>query len=247
MQIHGPESAWRAQYWIFVRITCGLWLHALCRARSCEVMCLQVRAHSRANSFLPALYYEVRTQDSINLVDLLIRLADIWSKAIEGAMSTVHIITSLDHTSDNYRFHQAQMMHFLVAALDILIFTTACPSSISMPHELSCKARRSLETALKQLQDAANSSQQASNVWERLKGITSRLGVLPDNNNGTRTQAMLLDSAQTNTHPEVAPKSLHNQSDFTLPLDDMSWTYPLPLNGVDFDYSLDVSSTSYMI
>ncbi|KIW95882.1 uncharacterized protein Z519_02947 [Cladophialophora bantiana CBS 173.52] len=114
--------------------------------------------------------------------------SDIWITSVDVAADTIMVLTQLDSSTREYRFHQAQFNHFLISALDILLFATTHKSSgvgspsangeeLSVPDEIAQKARQSSAAALGRLQRLAETSVQSKYLWERIRGVASRLNL----------------------------------------------------------------------
>ncbi|KIW78498.1 hypothetical protein Z517_08335 [Fonsecaea pedrosoi CBS 271.37] len=112
--------------------------------------------------------------------------ADIWVTSVDIAADTVAVLSELDSSGGEYLFHQAQFNHFLISALDVLLFATTHRSSgvgspsangqeLVVPTEIAQKARQSSTTALARLQTLAETSIQSKYLWERVRGVVSRL------------------------------------------------------------------------
>ncbi|OAL21455.1 hypothetical protein AYO22_07851 [Fonsecaea multimorphosa] len=111
---------------------------------------------------------------------------DIWTTSVEIAADTVKVLTQLDSFKQEYLFHQAQFNHFLISALDVLLFATTHKSAgvgspsangeeLSVPADIAHKARQSSTIALARLQRLAETSVQSKYLWERVRHVASRL------------------------------------------------------------------------
>ncbi|OAP56058.1 hypothetical protein AYL99_09237 [Fonsecaea erecta] len=114
--------------------------------------------------------------------------SDIWITSVDIAAETVKVLTQLDSSKKEYLFHQAQFNHFLVSAMDILLFATTHKSSgvgspsangeeLSVPADIANKARQSSTVALARLQRLAETSIQSQYLWERVRRVASRLNL----------------------------------------------------------------------
>ena len=85
---------------------------------------------------------------------------------MDTAADTIEVLSQLDISTKEYRFHQAQFNHFLVSALDILLFATTYKSTgvgspsangeaLAIPEATARKARQSSMIALDRLRGLA--------------------------------------------------------------------------------------------
>jgi len=102
---------------------------------------------------------------------------DIWTTSGDGAANTVQTLASLDNNTMEHRFHQAQFNHFLVSALDILLFATTCGSSkcgnpsanekeIIVTDATRVKARQYSMVTLDLLRSLAGTIHHSKYLWE---------------------------------------------------------------------------------
>ncbi|KIW73385.1 hypothetical protein PV04_01512 [Phialophora macrospora] len=112
---------------------------------------------------------------------------DIWT-IVDIAADTIQVLTQLDSNKREYRFHEAQMNHFLVTALDILVFATTHKTSgvespsangeaLSIPPETAQKAQKASKLALNRLRGLAECSTQTEYLWDRVQMMASRLNL----------------------------------------------------------------------
>lgn len=109
---------------------------------------------------------------------------DIWAASVDNAADTVHVLSRLDTSSKEYRFHRPQLNHFLISALDLLLFActsdpsrSAPKSAISLSDATCFKARQSSMVALNLLRTLAEVSDHSRNLWEKTRGVASRLNL----------------------------------------------------------------------
>jgi hypothetical protein len=109
---------------------------------------------------------------------------DIWT-IVDIAADTIQVLTQLDPYRKEYRFHEAQLNHFLVSALDVLLFATTHKTSgvespsangeaLSIPPETAQKAQKGSKLALNRLRGLAECSSQAGYLWDRVQMMASR-------------------------------------------------------------------------
>jgi hypothetical protein len=112
---------------------------------------------------------------------------DIWT-VVDIATETIQTLIKLDASRKEYRFHQAQFNHFLVSALDILLFATThkfsgvgSPSAngevLSIPSETALKAQKMSMVALDRLRSLAGWSSQSRYLWDRVQAVAVRLNI----------------------------------------------------------------------
>ena len=113
---------------------------------------------------------------------------DIWTTSVDVAANTVQILAGLDNSTKEFRFHQAQFNHFLVSALDILLFATTCGSSklgnpsangkdIVVTEATRLKARQYSMVTLDLLRSLAETTHHSKHLWERMRGVAARLNL----------------------------------------------------------------------
>ncbi|KIX10236.1 uncharacterized protein Z518_01317 [Rhinocladiella mackenziei CBS 650.93] len=147
---------------------------------------------------------------------------DIWTTSVDVAADTVQTLANLDHFTKEYRFHQAQFNHFLVSALDILLFATTCESSkhgnplangkeIIVTDAIGLKARQSSMVALNLLRNLAGTTHHSKYLWERMREVAARLNLsnyLFSSTSGTGSAASA--KAGSEIHPQATTGGLIN-------------------------------------
>lgn len=110
--------------------------------------------------------------------------AEIWARSVDTAADTVQTLSRLDRSSKEYRFHRPQLNHFLISALDLLLFACSSaqsdngqPPEISLPSDTSTTARQAAMVALNLLRDLAEVSDHSKSLWEKTKAIASRINL----------------------------------------------------------------------
>lgn len=114
--------------------------------------------------------------------------SDIWTTSVNIAVDSVQVFAQMDTSTQEYRFHQVQFNHFLIVALDMLLFITTHRSSICgspsangeqlpVPEDVVPKARQSSVVALNLLRNLAETSNHSKHLWERVRGVASRLNL----------------------------------------------------------------------
>ncbi|ETI27198.1 hypothetical protein G647_09881 [Cladophialophora carrionii CBS 160.54] len=114
--------------------------------------------------------------------------ADIWATSVDVATDTVQIVAGLDNSTKEYRFNQAIFNHFLISALDVLLFATTVGSSkrgnpsangkeILMTEEIRLKARQSSLVSLHLLRTLAETTHHSKYLWERMRGVAAQLNL----------------------------------------------------------------------
>lgn len=185
---------------------------------------------------------------------------DIWTTSVDIAADTVKVIVQLDTTKEEYRFHQSQLNHFLVSALDILLFATSHQATgVGSPYangqELviseatTREAQQSSMVALDRLRSLADTSSQSKYLWERVRGLAIRLNLI--GNLLPATSAMgILPTTQVPPDPRVddMPSPLWTTMNHTVPLTeqgsgemDRQYVFSLPPDDLD-TWSFQLSS-----
>lgn len=114
---------------------------------------------------------------------------DIWALSVDAAVDSIQRLSRLDSSTKKYRFHQSQYNYFLIAALGILLLAITRDSSdlsssssreqrIPMGPTTIFKARQNSMIALQIIYSSAKSSPHSRCLWERVRGIASRLSLL---------------------------------------------------------------------
>lgn len=150
---------------------------------------------------------------------------DIWAASVDNAADTVHVLSRLDTSSKEYRFHRPQLNHFLISALDLLLFActsdpsrSAPKSAISLSDATCFKARQSSMVALNLLRTLAEVSDHSKNLWEKTRGVASRLNLtdylVPDQSAPGQASAFSLvpdppEFDDANPQIEQMPEILH--------------------------------------
>ncbi|EXJ64205.1 hypothetical protein A1O7_00541 [Cladophialophora yegresii CBS 114405] len=112
---------------------------------------------------------------------------NIWT-IVDITADTIQVLTRLDPCEKEYRFHEAQFNHFLVSALDILLFATTHKTSgvqspsangeaLSIPPETAQTALKGSKLALNRLRGLAEYSTQTKHLWDRVRVIATRLNL----------------------------------------------------------------------
>ncbi|OAL20108.1 hypothetical protein AYO22_09258 [Fonsecaea multimorphosa] len=113
---------------------------------------------------------------------------DIWTTSVDVAANTVEILVGLDNSTKEFRFHQALFNHFLITALDVLLFATTFGSSkrgnpsangkeIIITEEAHLKARQSSLVAMNLLRALAGTTYHSKYLWERMRGVAAHLNL----------------------------------------------------------------------
>ncbi|KAJ9636619.1 hypothetical protein H2204_005219 [Knufia peltigerae] len=111
---------------------------------------------------------------------------EIWTRSVETAADTVQVLSRLDTSNKEYRFHRPQLNYFLISALDLLLFVCSCAEpdnrqapevSLSLPSDTSTTARQAAMVALNLLRDLAEVSDHSRSLWEKTKTIASRINL----------------------------------------------------------------------
>jgi hypothetical protein len=140
---------------------------------------------------------------------------DIWS-IVDIASDTIQELTQLDASRKEYRFHQAQLNHFLVSALDILLFATThklsgveSPSAngeeLLIPSDTAKKAHKMSMVALNRLRTLANGSVQTKYLWDRVRTMAERFNL-----NGCMIPETAADNAGAVAPSSSAPVTHHD-------------------------------------
>jgi hypothetical protein len=114
--------------------------------------------------------------------------SDIWSTSVDVAADTVQLLAALDNSTKEFRFHQALFNHFLISALDVLLFATtfgcskrgnpsANGNEIVITDNTRLKARQSSLVSLNLLHTLAETTYHSKYLWERMRGVTSHLNL----------------------------------------------------------------------
>ena len=194
---------------------------------------------------------------------------DIWS-IVNRAAETIQTLSQLNVCTREYCFHEAQFNHFLVSALDILLFATTHKSSgvgspsangeaLSIPPETAQKAKDTVTVALDHLCKVARASSQSRYLWERVRAMILRLNIVdslsPTIDGGESALPMHFTTSAC-SFPENSPSTglALDQSGpvanlepgpfmFFNPDDAASWQFQdVYSSGFDFDLTEDLSA-----
>ncbi|OAP54844.1 hypothetical protein AYL99_11292 [Fonsecaea erecta] len=142
--------------------------------------------------------------------------SDIWTTSVDVAADTVQIVTGLDNSKKEFRFHQALFNHFLISALDVLLFATTFGSSkrgnpsangkeIVITEATQVKARQSSLVSLNLLRTLADTTHHSKYLWERMRGVAAHLNL----NNYLFTPTLgPHDTSGTDAGPELLEQSV---------------------------------------
>ncbi|KIW12989.1 hypothetical protein PV08_08176 [Exophiala spinifera] len=166
--------------------------------------------------------------------------SEIWSRSVHTAADTVQVLSGLDRSSKEYRFHRPQLNHFLISALDLLLFVCSSAHSdyekspeISISSDTSTTARQAAMVALNVLRDLAEVCDHSKSLWEKTKAIASRINLT----SWLFEHGSIIRNGQQHlqTEPQSAPGGLRDDSLFTSELEDPSRqnTVDQPSSAVD--------------
>ncbi|OCT53638.1 hypothetical protein CLCR_09729 [Cladophialophora carrionii] len=184
---------------------------------------------------------------------------DIWT-IVDITADTIQVLTRLDPAKKEYRFHEAQLNHFLVSALDILLFATThkmsgveSPSAngevLSIPPETAQKALKGSTLALNRLRGLAEYSTQTKYLWDRVRVMASRLNLSEYLFPGTSKEQMAIPAQTPTVPPAFADASVAHLNEFdsdffAFPSTETTpWGFQMPSSsGLDFDLTQDFST-----